>query len=251
VRKWEIQSFAGYESYFDAIGFSWDGYVAGSNQAHLTNESLGDLVENKPQKQKFGRYLLTGGFVNGAQLVSEKLVDPNYATYIDEFPEINTQAALDAMRDKIITTRNLAINKYRIPLLGLPQLHCGMEIIVSNSQHDLAAETLYIVETQYDAQILMQKIIATDAFWQLPLKKHQQTTNANTDQKVGAIHESVNNPTGTGIQPRKITYANQTAPADPAEGESVLYVDENGDLIIKINVGGVVKTATIVDYSAL
>jgi len=40
-------------------------------------------------------------------------------------------------------------------------------------------------------------------------------------------------------------------PADPQNGYSVMWSDTAGDLKIKINVAGIVKTATIVDYSAL
>jgi len=49
------------------------------------------------------------------------------------------------------------------------------------------------------------------------------------------------------------TFTNQSVtPSDPASGKSVMWVDfTSGDLKIKINVGGTVKTATIVDYSAV
>lgn len=46
-------------------------------------------------------------------------------------------------------------------------------------------------------------------------------------------------------------------PADPKEGNMVLWMSDgtgagdDGDVLVKINVGGTVKTATIVDYSAV
>jgi len=40
-------------------------------------------------------------------------------------------------------------------------------------------------------------------------------------------------------------------PADPAEDKQIMWVDSNGDLKIKINHGGSVKTATIIDFSTL
>ena len=46
-------------------------------------------------------------------------------------------------------------------------------------------------------------------------------------------------------------------PADPSEGQSVLWMSDgtgagdDGDILIKITAGGVTKTATLVDFSAL
>jgi hypothetical protein len=40
-------------------------------------------------------------------------------------------------------------------------------------------------------------------------------------------------------------------PADPASGRAVFFVNANGDLIIKINHGGTVKSAILADFSAL
>jgi hypothetical protein len=42
-----------------------------------------------------------------------------------------------------------------------------------------------------------------------------------------------------------------SAPADPAEGHGVQWLASNGDVMIKITNGGVTKTATLVDFSAL
>ena len=42
-----------------------------------------------------------------------------------------------------------------------------------------------------------------------------------------------------------------STPTDPASGQSVLWVDSSGDVKIKINVGGTVKTATLADFSSL
>ena len=48
-----------------------------------------------------------------------------------------------------------------------------------------------------------------------------------------------------------------TDPEDPADGESVIWMSDgsgsgdDGDIMIKINVGGTVKTGTIIDYSAI
>lgn len=46
-------------------------------------------------------------------------------------------------------------------------------------------------------------------------------------------------------------------PSDPSPGEAVMWLSDGtdsgdaGDIMIKINVGGVVKTATLMDYSIL
>jgi len=46
-------------------------------------------------------------------------------------------------------------------------------------------------------------------------------------------------------------------PADPIEGQSVIWqsdgtgAGDDGDIMIKITAGGVTKTATLVDYSAV
>jgi hypothetical protein len=46
-------------------------------------------------------------------------------------------------------------------------------------------------------------------------------------------------------------------PSDPVAGQSVIWMSDgtgsgdNGDIMIKVNVGGTVKTATLLDYSVL
>ena len=46
-------------------------------------------------------------------------------------------------------------------------------------------------------------------------------------------------------------------PSDPSSGQSVMWMSDgtdsgsNGDILIKVNVGGIVKTATLLDYSIL
>jgi len=48
-----------------------------------------------------------------------------------------------------------------------------------------------------------------------------------------------------------------TDPADPAEGQAVIWMSDStgsgddGDIMLKITVGGVTKTGTLVDYSGL
>ena len=43
----------------------------------------------------------------------------------------------------------------------------------------------------------------------------------------------------------------ETDPSDPVEAQAVLWMTTGGDIKAKITVGGVTKTATIVDFSAL
>ncbi len=42
-----------------------------------------------------------------------------------------------------------------------------------------------------------------------------------------------------------------TDPNDPVEGQAVLWLTNGGDIKAKVTNGGVTKTATIVDFSAL
>lgn len=42
-----------------------------------------------------------------------------------------------------------------------------------------------------------------------------------------------------------------TDPNDPLDGQTVLWMTTGGDVKAKVTVGGVTKTATIVDFSAL
>ncbi len=42
-----------------------------------------------------------------------------------------------------------------------------------------------------------------------------------------------------------------TDPNDPLEGQAVMWLTSGGDLKVKVTNGGVTKTATIVDFSAL
>jgi hypothetical protein len=48
-----------------------------------------------------------------------------------------------------------------------------------------------------------------------------------------------------------VNYVHVDDPPDPAIGESVEWYDSNGDKKAKINVGGTVKTTTLIDYSGL
>lgn len=51
---------------------------------------------------------------------------------------------------------------------------------------------------------------------------------------------------------QRAAFNHTSTPSDPEPGYSVMWVDSSsGDLMIKINLGGTVKTATIVDYSAV
>ena len=46
-------------------------------------------------------------------------------------------------------------------------------------------------------------------------------------------------------------FARDDDPSDPIAGTTVLWMTVGGDLKAKITIGGVTKTATIVDFSAL
>ena len=46
-------------------------------------------------------------------------------------------------------------------------------------------------------------------------------------------------------------FARDDDPSDPIAGTTVLWMTTGGDLKAKITIGGVTKTATIVDFSAL
>ena len=46
-------------------------------------------------------------------------------------------------------------------------------------------------------------------------------------------------------------FARGEDPDDPVEGTTVLWMTSDGDVNAKITVGGVTKTATLVDFSAL
>jgi hypothetical protein len=47
-----------------------------------------------------------------------------------------------------------------------------------------------------------------------------------------------------------LNLAEIAAPGDPAANNGRLYVDDNGDLVAKINHGGTTKTVIVVDWSA-
>lgn len=46
-------------------------------------------------------------------------------------------------------------------------------------------------------------------------------------------------------------FLRDTDPSDPIEGSTVLWMTTGGDFKAKITVGGVTKTATLVDFSSL
>lgn len=65
------------------------------------------------------------------------------------------------------------------------------------------------------------------------------------------VQEYVNNPNAVRVKERS------TDPADPGEGEAVIWMSDgtgsgdDGDLMVKITVGGTTKTGTIIDFSGL
>lgn len=46
-------------------------------------------------------------------------------------------------------------------------------------------------------------------------------------------------------------FPRENDPSDPIEGSTVLWMTTGGDFKVKVTVGGVTKTATLVDFSAL
>ncbi len=46
-------------------------------------------------------------------------------------------------------------------------------------------------------------------------------------------------------------FARDNDPSNPVEGTTVIWMTSGGDLKAKVTVGGVTKTATLVDFSAL
>ena len=54
-----------------------------------------------------------------------------------------------------------------------------------------------------------------------------------------------------------LTLRERAEPQDPTEGETVIWMSDGtgvgdvGDIMIKVNVGGIVKTATLLDFSIL
>lgn len=46
-------------------------------------------------------------------------------------------------------------------------------------------------------------------------------------------------------------FSRDNDPNDPINGSTVLWMTTGGDLKVKVTVGGVTKTATLVDFSAL
>jgi len=185
--------FGGYDTshatdlYIDAIHFSWDGGSAGDNQEQIAEWVMTAQPEIKPMKQRFGQYYITGGYLNGVQLTSSSIKNPNWAKYIDEFPEITNQTDLDTMRVKLETTKNLSINKINLQIIGAGWVNPGQEITVTSSQFSLDKETFYIIESHYDEMTDECSLVGTDAIWQPPIKTTQTTTNNNTNQKISNL----------------------------------------------------------------
>ena len=73
---------------------------------------------------------------------------------------------------------------------------------------------------------------------------------------VGKFDEPVRAPAFVGIGDLithgVVRLASSAAPADPASGDGVIWMDStSGDLKCKLNLGGTTKTATLADWSAL
>lgn len=77
-----------------------------------------------------------------------------------------------------------------------------------------------------------------------------ESTNAGDDLSATSILAT--DITVDESESREVGIKHTSTPSDPEDGYSVMWVDSTtGDLMIKINLGGTVKTATIVDYSAV
>ncbi len=75
--------------------------------------------------------------------------------------------------------------------------------------------------------------------------------NENTDlaQWQRDVADELNSLDKGAQQQRLFELAND--PSDPVEGQTVLWMTTGGDVKVKVTVGGVTKTATLVDFSAL
>ena len=175
------------ESYFDALGFSWDGYGAGDNQLMIYDSNVSVPKLTPLTGKKYGRFLLFGGFKDGVRLESELVVDPNLLTYTDEYSEIVDQTELDAIALKLSTRWNLAVQQLTLTIFGQGFIQPGTDVLVTISQYSISGETWYVFASDYDAVRKRCDLILLDAVIQPSIKDEVNTNISNLRQDVATV----------------------------------------------------------------
>ena len=108
---------------------------------------------------------------------------------------------------------------------------------VTNQPESLTATTYFVISAK------------SPIFWQVAVSKN--TGKIYMRQTVSTSWSLIADPNDVHLQERS------TLPADPSEGQSIIYQSDgsfgggDGDIMMKITAGGVTKTVTLVDFSAI
>lgn len=169
----------------------WDDYID-SGSSILENGPIVDPILEPLTGFKYGRYIIYGAYVDGVRLISESIINPSFATYIDEFPEIDNQSDLDAIRTQLETDWNLTIKKLTVSLYENGFIETGTEVTVTlTEQYGITAETWYVIASTYDAIEDRCYLQLTDATAQPSLKDGTNTDIYNLRQDVGTTAVNV------------------------------------------------------------
>lgn len=186
----------------DAFGFSWDGYVADTNRFKTINDQTPPGITFTPTLKstatKYSRIVVWGGYVNGVQLKSTVLGEPNYGTWQDWFPEITDQTTLDALAAQEAADKNVVIQKMKLGVRTTGQFNVGTSFQNNISQYSISDETWYVLSVKYDAIINESKFVAADSYLSPSPQEHervavQQNTRLTkqNEQNVGSLEELV------------------------------------------------------------
>ena len=222
------------ESYFDALGFSWDGYGAGDNQ-HIGN--FCSSVKPTPVIQTVGAVKVI--YQNNASVTKERTTVGGMLN-VYQFPSIPTSALATTKATTLLADTNKNLLQIKCVCDDKGPFVAGMSIpflFTEDSDLETALATLatyFIIATGYDEELARSTLTLMDS----RQIARGRLTVAILDDKITQIP----------YVPR--IFNEMATPDDPSEDTAILYVDTAGDFHIKINHGGTTKDITLVDWSA-
>jgi hypothetical protein len=126
-----------------------------------------------------------------------RLYEPGYGTYRDIFPRA-TAAQLSTMADNLESQKNQVINQLTIPVHGHIMYDYGQTIVVTNSQFNYSADTMYLNGIEYDALNSVCVLILTASLF---VESNDYDTFYDKevfDEKIDSINEMVDQNNGSG-----------------------------------------------------
>lgn len=259
------------------------GFVYPQGAVYLTFYHISKYYDGTPSLEYQVRYSADWVQIAAPTEVARASIDPRYSTLKWEIPAVNYQTKLRLTmlaKPRTVARADRVGNSWWAYRIGIASLNYYMDRFFTNDVEPPYASK-YSKRNTMLSQILIEDGSADDPTLGFRSTLNNYTTignfhkgkvqagicydssNAamvltgggaaalaiNSDQKVGV--NTVTPETELHLNGSLTLQAQASAPSDPIAGQSVLWMNANGDIQMKINVGGTIKTATLADFSSL